>query len=189
MGAEMSASLPPEESFFADLLNATYWFDDAFQVNLEAMGFERTSRAESFVLLNIAGGEQRAIEIARNLGMSRQAISQILQEFESRGWITVAPDPTDRRARIVGFSESFAERGEMCSQIINGIVRELEDRIGKPMVDAIRAAVGRRWGDPPRLNLARPATLGGPDADRSGAASPRRPARLGSPTARPLLTP
>ena len=170
----MDESLPPVESFFADLLSATYWFDDAFQVNLEAMGFERTSRAESFVLLNIASGEQRAIEIAKNLGMSRQAISQILKEFEARGWITVTPDPTDRRARIVSFSESFAERGEMCSQIINGIVRVLEERIGKAMVDAIRAAVGRRWGDPPRLTETRLGARHGPDA--GGAEQMRREA-------------
>ena len=142
-----------EEHFFANLLNSMYWFDDAFQVNLESMGLERTSRVESFVLLNISAGEQRAIEIAKNIGVTRQAISQILKDFEERGWIAVTADPTDGRARIVNFSESFAERGEMCSQIIRGIVRELEDRIGKSMVDTLRVALASEWGDPPRLNL------------------------------------
>ena len=142
-----------DDTFFGDLLGAMYWFDNAFQINLEAMGFERTTRAETFVILNIADGEQKAIEIAKNLGISRQAISQILKDFEARGWITVQADPNDRRARIVRFSQNFAARGEMCAQIIRGIIHELEERIGKQLVDALRAALAADWGDPPRLHL------------------------------------
>lgn len=142
-----------EDTFFSDVLGAMYWLDNAFQINLEAMGFERTTRAETFVILNIADGEQKAIDIAKNIGISRTAISQILKDFGARGWITVQADPNDRRARIVKFSQTFAARGEMCSQIIRGIIRELEDRIGKNLVDALRAALVADWGEPPRLNL------------------------------------
>lgn len=150
----MKIPAPLEEHFFARLLNATYWFDDAFQINSEAVGLARTSRMESFVIVHIAAGEQRAIEIAKNLGVSRQAISHILKAFEERGWITVREDPTDRRAHIVSFSESFAKRGDMCAQIVRGVVRELETRIGKSTVDVLRAALALDWGEPPQLDLA-----------------------------------
>lgn len=166
----MKIPAPLEEHFFARLLNATYWFDDAFQINSEAVGLERTSRMESFVIVHIAAGEQRAIEIAKNLGVSRQAISHIMKDFEERGWITVREDPTDRRAHIVSFSESFAKKGDMCAQIVRGIVRELEQRIGKQGVDMLRAALGADWGEPPQLNLVR-ATSNGKREPRNG----RRP--------------
>ena len=148
----MKIPAPLEEHFFASLLNATYWCDDAFQINLEAMRFERTSRMESFVLINIAAGERRAIDIAKNLGVSRQTISMILKEFEERKWITTTEDPRDRRARIVRFSSSFARRARLCSQIVRGIVRELEQRLGKSAVDALRATLAADWGAPPQLN-------------------------------------
>lgn len=149
----MKIPAPLEEHFFARLLNATYWFDDAFQLNSEAVGLERTSRMESFVIVHIAAGEHRATEIAKNLGVSRQAISHILKAFEEKGWITVREDPTDRRAHIVKFSESFAKKGDMCAQIVRGIVHELESRIGRPMVDTLRAALAADWGESPQLNL------------------------------------
>ena len=149
----MKIPAPLEEHFFARLLNATYWFDDAFQLNSGVHGLQRTTRMESFVIVHIAAGEHRAIEIAKNLGVSRQAISHIMKDFEEKGWITVREDPTDRRAHIVSFSESFAKRGELCAQIVRGIVRELEHRIGKPTVDTLRAALAADWGEPPQLNL------------------------------------
>ena len=153
----MKVDALPEEHFFATLLNATYWFDDAFQLNMEEMGFARMTRMESFVIVNIAAGEQRAIEIARKLGVTRQAISQILKDFEERGWITVRQDPTDRRARIVSFSDPFAKHGRMCAQIVRGLVRELEGRIGTKAVDAFRSALAADWGEPPLLTIVRKA--------------------------------
>lgn len=164
----MKIPAPLEEHFFARLLNATYWFDDAFQINSEAVGLERTSRMESFVLVHIAAGEQRAIEIAKNLGVSRQAISHIMKDFEKKGWITVRDDPTDRRAHIVSFSESFAKKGDMCAQIVRGIVRELELRIGKPTVDMLRATLAADWGAPPQLNFTRTPANGMKKEPRDG---------------------
>src|SRR3546814_4558823 len=85
-----------DESIFAGLMNAVNWFDEAFQNSLEAAGYARTTRVESFVIVNIAAGRQRPADIARNLGVSRQAISQILKAFAQRGWIETLPDPNHR---------------------------------------------------------------------------------------------
>ena len=147
----MKYPTPSEEDFYVGLLTATFWFDDAFQLNLEAMGFARTTRMESFVIVNIAAGEQKAIDIAKRLGISRQAVSKILKDFEARGWITVREDPDDRRAQIVSFSDAFAPRAEICAKIIHGIVRELEERIGRKLVNTMRKALARNWREPPTL--------------------------------------
>src|SRR5712672_2213382 len=72
-----------------NMLRAVYWYCDALQDNLEAQGYRRTSRTMAFVLLNIAQGEHRAINIARNLGISRQAVGQMLEELKSRDFINV----------------------------------------------------------------------------------------------------
>ncbi|WP_313808889.1 helix-turn-helix domain-containing protein [Sphingobium sp.] len=142
-----------DESIFVGLMNAVNWFDEAFQNSLEAAGYARTTRVESFVIVNIAAGRQRPADIARNLGVSRQAISQILKAFAERGWIVTRPDPNHGKAQIVMFSAAFSERAELCGHIITGIVRELEQRIGGAAVEALKLSMTADWGTPPRITI------------------------------------
>src|SRR3546814_14977977 len=100
-----------DESIFAGLMNAVNWFDEAFQNSLEAAGYARTTRVESFVIVNIAAGRQRPADIARNLGVSRQAISQILKAFAQRGWIETLPDPKHGNAQIRSEQRSGGKEG------------------------------------------------------------------------------
>ncbi|TAK97949.1 MAG: MarR family transcriptional regulator [Rhodospirillaceae bacterium] len=170
------------ERFFTSLLNATYWFDDAFQLSLEASGLERTTRAESFVIVNIAAGERRAIQIAQNLGVSRQAISQIIKDMERRGIIVSHQDPNDGRARVVSFSKSFEEHGDICSKIVTGIVRELEQRLGKVAIDRFRSTLAADWGQPPKVRVDNPGTSSSKRVKRSSekATGAETPSRRGS---------
>ena len=152
-GKKMKEGQAADESIFAGLMNAVNWFDEAFQNSLEAAGYARTTRVESFVIVNIAAGRQRPADIARNLGVSRQAISQILKAFAERGWIETRPDPNHGKAQIVMFSAAFSERAELCARIITGIVRKLEQRIGGPAVDALKLSMTADWGTPPQITI------------------------------------
>jgi len=138
-------------TIFLGVLRAVYWFDDALQENLEAAGVGRLTRAQSLVIANVAGGEARAAKIARNLGVSRQAISQVLMELERQGYVAVKTDPHNRRARIIRLSTSFEKHGETCARIFRGLEKELAARIGKPLVESLREAFCTDWGPPPRL--------------------------------------
>lgn len=152
-GKKMKEGQAADESIFAGLMNAVNWFDEAFQNSLEAAGYARTTRVESFVIVNIAAGRQRPADIARNLGVSRQAISQILKAFAQRGWIETLPDPNHGKAQIVTFSAAFSERAGLCGHIISGIVRELEQRIGVAAVNALKLSMTADWGTPPQITF------------------------------------
>lgn len=132
------------------LMRGVYWFDDALQDALAAQGV-RLTRAESFVIINLMLGERRAINIAKKLGVSRQAISQILQGLETRGYVTVTQDPTDPRARIASYSATFDPHAEMCAKIIRASERELERRIGKQTFAGLRKALAADWGPSPKV--------------------------------------
>jgi len=57
-----------------DLLRAVYWFDEGLQAHQEAAGWPRMSRTKSMIMINLADGITRPIQIAQNLariGMSR----------------------------------------------------------------------------------------------------------------------
>jgi len=135
-----------------DLLSAVYWFDDALQENMEAQGFSRMTRAISFLLLNIVQGEHRAINIARNLGISRQAVSEMLLGLRDRGVLEIREDPTDRRSRIVDFSPEFADQGAACGEILMKLESKLGRRIGFETLKALRVALAADWGPPPKLH-------------------------------------
>lgn len=133
------------------LLKRLYWFHDALQNALQPNGLKPLSRAQAFVVGNIAAGEYRASKIARNLGVSRQAISQILIELERLRYIELVADPNDKRSRIVRFSRAFAREGEACAQIFRALEEELGQRIGQRRLVQLREGLEAEWGEPPQL--------------------------------------
>ena len=132
-----------------NLLSAVYWFDEALQAKLEKAGYPGISRTQSLLLANIAAGEHRAIRIARNLGVSRQAISQILADLESRNIVVLTTDPDEQRARIVDFHPSASDLRTLASAILTEMESTVADRIGSEKFAAVREALAADWGEPP----------------------------------------
>lgn len=137
-----------------NLMSALYWFDEALQSHFQAQGRARVSRAQSLLLANIAAGEHRATRLARNLGVSRQAISQMLSDMEAAGLVSVGPDPADRRARIVSFHPAAEELREVARQVLADLEAELGRRIGADVLDQLRAALQADWGPSPLAGTA-----------------------------------
>jgi len=100
-----------ERRLLVELLVRVYWFDDAFQAGLKGNGWTEMTRAQSFVLMNLTVGVKRASQLARNIGVSHQAMSQTLAEMARRGLVTIESDANDRRARLVTVAP-----GRQCDQ-------------------------------------------------------------------------
>ena len=128
------------------------WFRDALQDSLEPNGIAPFTPAQVLVISKISSGEHRAINIARQLGVSRQAVSQILAELERRGVITVEKDVADGRSRIVKFRDQFQDNGDSCAWILAGLEDELGRRIGARRLASLRESLDAEWGEPPVIN-------------------------------------
>lgn len=139
-----------QDVLMMNLVLRTYWFDEALQAKLESLGYPGVGRTQSLLLANIAGGEHRAIRLARNLGVSRQAISQILADLEAREIITVTTDPDDRRARIVDYHPRATELRKAAAGILHELEQTLAERIGKDRLEALRDGLSADWGEPPK---------------------------------------
>jgi len=85
------------------LLQAYYWFDDALQASIRAAGGPSLPRLQSMVMANVAAGVGRPTHIARNLGVSRQALNHLLTELKRKELIELVPDPIDARAKRVQY--------------------------------------------------------------------------------------
>ncbi|RIA37968.1 MarR family transcriptional regulator [Hephaestia caeni] len=132
-----------------NILQAFYWFDEALQAAMKAQGVTSLNRTQSLVLSVIANGEHRASRIARQLGISRQAINQVLNSLNALGIIVSRPDPKDSRALLVEFSEEAAVLREVGIKALQRIENELAGRIGADKVDGLREALAVEWGPPP----------------------------------------
>lgn len=127
------------------------WFHEAFQQALETNDGPSLTRAESFVIANMAAGETKASNIARNLGVSRQAVSQLLAELSERGIVVVTEDPADRRSRIARLHPDLENEGDVCARIFKALEAELEGRIGPRRMKGLYEALEGAWGEPPLL--------------------------------------
>lgn len=141
---------PQREFLLKDLLHAVYWFDESLQNHLEAAGWSRMSRTKSMILINIADGVMRPIQIAGNLGISRQAVHLALAELEQEGLVWLQPDPDDRRAKRVVFSDD--PRGvrmrDDALRSLHEVEDQLRNRIGATLYGQLCKALRRGWGEP-----------------------------------------
>jgi DNA-binding MarR family transcriptional regulator len=89
----------------------------AMMTRVSAAGFEgmTPSFATLIPLLDAAGARPTAL--ALRLGITKQAISQLVRELERRGYVEQAPDPTDTRAKIVRLTERGVALRTACAEV------------------------------------------------------------------------
>jgi DNA-binding MarR family transcriptional regulator len=140
------------------LLHAYYWCDEGLQNSLRAAGMPSLSRTKSMIMVNIADGITRPSDLARNIGISRQAIQQTIVEMERAGLVRLAPDPSDGRAKIVKFSRRGSGIGETAFNAMDAIETELAGRLGKQAVAQLNKVLFSDWG-----------AVVGPESNETGA--------------------
>lgn len=131
------------------LLHAFYWMDEGLQNHLRAAGMPGLSRTQSLIMTNVADGVTRPAELARRLGISRQAVQQLLADMQQRGLLDLADDPADARAKIIRYSSRGVQIGEITVRALEHLDDEIERRLGsKALNDLRRILLDRDWGDP-----------------------------------------
>jgi MarR family transcriptional regulator, temperature-dependent positive regulator of motility len=92
---------------------------------LAEAGFADLRPAHLAVLRYVQRDGRRITDLARDTGVSRQAVSQVVAELERLGVVVQEPDPCDRRARIV----RHTERGQRGRAIAIAAFRAIEDEL------------------------------------------------------------
>lgn len=137
----------PSEVLMRGLLRAYYWMDESLQNGLIQAGFQPRTRTQTMILINIASGITRAAELARVLGVSRQAIQQQINELERDQLVTQIPDPEDRRANRIVFSERGSDLINAALTSLREAEQVLAERLGHDAVRHLRNALTSDWGN------------------------------------------
>ena len=138
------------------------WLDDGLQENLRQRGMLTTTRTQSLIFGNISLGETRPSRLAKNVGISPQAMSQVLAELVAAGLVELVLDATDKRARVVQLTQAGHDYLTAVREIYFSMEKALEQRFGRAVIDVVRMVVETHWGEPilvekvPALNVAVP---------------------------------
>ena len=161
------------------LLHAYYWMDESLQAQLQAAGMPPLSRTQSQIMTNIADGVNRPSEMARRLGISRQAVQQLLSDLQQRELVELIPDPADARAKVIRYSSHGQKIAKVTIKALERIDAEIEARLGAQALQQLRQLlVESDWGEPLGANAGRQDDAAGP-VKKSDASSraPRRSRR------------
>ncbi len=136
----------PQEILIRGLLRAYYWMDESLQNGLQQAGYRPRTRTQTMILIHISNGITRAAELARALGISRQAIQQQINELEKDELITQLPDQSDKRANRIVFSEQGAALINQAMLTLRDTEQALADRVGHENLEQMRQLLTSDWG-------------------------------------------
>jgi DNA-binding MarR family transcriptional regulator len=108
---------------------------------LAEAGFDDIPRDGVFVLSAIARAELSAGGLSQALGVSKQAVSQLLDTLVLRGYVERSAHPDDRRRLQLGLSGRGAQVVSLCRAALERIDRRLAARVGAAQVEETRATL------------------------------------------------
>jgi len=128
-GAEFRSRLETEKraSTLQVLFKVARLLDERAVARLGTLRGQRLRRSHTQLLPHIDLEGTRMSDLAERLGVSKQAVTQLVDELESFGVVERVPDPEDARARRV----CFTARGR--AGFFEGLatLRELERELGR----------------------------------------------------------
>lgn len=136
----------PRNSLSSMLVDAQRWLAAAERANSgRSAGL---ARSQTLVFSHLDADGTRPAEIARRAGISRQAVGQTVAQMKSQGLVKLAPDPTNRRARLVQPTAKGRKALERSGSGASAAEKVLSRRIGAARVRSLRDALEADWGAP-----------------------------------------
>jgi DNA-binding MarR family transcriptional regulator len=101
----------------------------------------RLRRSHTSLFPHIELGGTRITDLAERLGVTKQAVSQLVDELEALGVLARIPDPDDARARRVTFTQRGRKGLLEGLQVLRALELELATAIGAKRMRQFRAAL------------------------------------------------
>lgn len=118
------------ENILSLLLNAYYQLDNQLQESLGKKGWQHFSHSQSMIFLNMAEGRDRAVDIAKHMGISKQAINRTIKDLVESDMIKLVPDKKDKRSKRIVLTEKGAMITNDATLSLNELELKLEQVLG-----------------------------------------------------------
>lgn len=124
------------------LFRAARLLDEEALARVAAMpGRPRLRRSHTALLPHVDLDGTRITELAERVGVSKQAVSQLVDDLEAVGVLARVPDPDDARARRVVFTPLGRASLFDGLEVLRGLETELEASIGARRMGELRRAL------------------------------------------------
>jgi DNA-binding MarR family transcriptional regulator len=108
----------------------------------EEMGFEGLRAAHTNLFPHIDLEGTRLTDLAKRVGISKQAVGQLVDELEEMGALERVPDPQDGRAKLIRFGTD--EDGPMLTrglEVLSDLEAHMEQHIGSRRMKELHRAL------------------------------------------------
>ena len=136
-----SGALYPELGIPGLLRLARRPYRNAVAAALAEAGFDDVPRNGAYLLARVHDGRYAVAELTRGLGISKQAVSQLVDTMVTRGYIERKPDAEDRRRMQLTLTPRGAAAATLSWQAATQVDEELERRLSAAGVAALRSGL------------------------------------------------
>jgi DNA-binding MarR family transcriptional regulator len=116
-------------------------YAQSIRAELDAIGIDDLPRNGAFILAGIdsAGGPRQ--DLPSELGVTKQAVSLVIDVLANRGYLERHSDPGDRRRVVLELTGRGQEVVDATLRGVAAVDRELEARVPPGQIEAMRAAL------------------------------------------------
>ncbi|NOT65637.1 MAG: winged helix-turn-helix transcriptional regulator [Methylotenera sp.] len=135
------------------LLDAFKWFDESLLASLKVQGWPNISHSQSTVMAYLPNDGIRISELARRLGISRQAAQKSVRELEAVNLVKTEIDSSNLSAKIVLLTPQGKAIVAAALATFAEIESKLSERIGQDTMLNLRLGLTKDWGTPIKIKL------------------------------------
>jgi DNA-binding MarR family transcriptional regulator len=116
-------------------------YAQSIRAELNAIGIDDVPRNGVFILTNIdtSGGPRN--DLSSELGVTKQAVSLVIDTLVERGYLERRPDPDDRRRVILELTDRGKDVTQAAFRGVEAVDLRLAQKVSLDQIDAMRAGL------------------------------------------------
>lgn len=111
---------------------------NALQEHLVEAGFHDHRVVHHNVMAHVTYDGVRTTELAQRAGITKQAMSELVRDLVSLGYLQSGPDPTDGRAKLITFSVKGRRAVSAAMKAFGSMEQELAAAVGAEAMQILR---------------------------------------------------
>ena len=127
------------------LLQRSAWFEERTLERARAHGYERVTPAMSRMFGHMSGRPIGLSDLARRLGITRQAVHKCASDAAQLGLIEFAPDPANARVVRVQFTSAGWAMSAQASRDFDDLEAALRQRMGAQNLEELKRLLQMAW--------------------------------------------
>ncbi len=100
------------------------------EAHLQQVGYDDVRPAHMAIFQNLGPEGARIGELAERAKLTNQSVGYLVDYLEEHGYVERRPDPTNRRATLVCFTDRGWDEADACARILDHLNEELTRRLG-----------------------------------------------------------